>query len=168
MSTFASWAGWFAVDHAAAQREVYNDVCANCHSLKQAYYRDLGGIGLSESDVKAIAASKQVPAIDDSGQPTERPALPSDHFRSPFPNDRAARAALNGGLPPDLSAIIKAREGGADYVYGILTGYDTSPGFHLTSGFYDKYFPGHQIAMPQPLMDGMVTYTDGTNPTLDR
>jgi ubiquinol-cytochrome c reductase cytochrome c1 subunit len=167
-----SFSGPFGtIDRAAAQRgfQVYNDVCANCHSLKEAYYRDLEGIGLSESDVKAIAAGKTVPAIDDNGQPTERAALPSDHFRSPFPNDLAARAALNGGLPPDLSVIIKAREDGANYVYGILTGYENAPpGFHLTSGFYNTYFPGHQIAMPPPLMDGTVSYTDGTNPSLDQ
>ena len=157
-----SFSGPFGtIDRAAAQRgfQVYNDVCANCHSLKEAYYRDLEGIGLSESDVKAIAAGKTVPAIDDNGQPTERAALPSDHFRSPFPNDLAARAALNGGLPPDLSVIIKAREDGANYVYGILTGYENAPpGFHLTSGFYNTYFPGHQIAMPPPLMDGTVNF----------
>ena len=168
-----SFSGLFGtIDRVAAQRgfQVYNEVCSNCHSLKQAFYRDLIGIGISEPDVKIIAASKSVPTLNDEGQPAERPALPSDHFRSPFPNALAARAANNGGLPPDLSVIVKAREGGANYVYGILTGFvDPPPGFTLMSGLnYNKYFPGHQIAMIQPLHDGTVTYTDGTNNSLDQ
>lgn len=32
---------------------------------------------------------------------------------APYPNEEAARAANNGGLPPDLSLIVKARHGGA-------------------------------------------------------
>jgi ubiquinol-cytochrome c reductase cytochrome c1 subunit len=168
-----SFSGLFGTfDRAAAQRGfmVYDTVCANCHALRQAYYRDLAGIDLSEDQIKAIAAAKTVPDLDDSGQPTDRPALPSDHFRSPFPNDRAARAANNGALPPDLSVITKAREDGPDYLYGILTGYtDPPPGFHLMDGMnYNRYFPGNQIAMIQPLHDGTVTYTDGTNASLDQ
>ncbi len=168
-----SFSGLFGtIDRAAAQRgfQVYDTVCSNCHSLKEAYYRDLAGIGLSEEQIKAIAASKTVPDIDNNGQPTDRPALPSDHFRSPFPNDLAARAANNGGLPPDLSVITKARDGGADYVYAILTGYADPPaGFHMMAGLnYNKYFNGNQIAMIQPLRDDTVTYTDGTKPTLDQ
>ena len=168
-----SFSGPFGTyDRAAAQRgfEVYNEVCSNCHSLKLGYYRDLAGIGLSAEQIKAIAAAKTVPAIGDDGQPTERPAAPADHFRSPYPNDLAARAALNGALPPDLSVIEKAREGGPDYIFGILTGYGEPPaGLKLGDGMnYDKYFPGHQIAMPQPLTDGRVTYADGTNPTIEQ
>jgi len=168
-----SFSGLFGtIDRAAAQRgfQIYDSVCSNCHSLKQAYYRDLAGIGLNEEQIKAIAASKTVPDIDEAGQPTERPALASDHFRAPFANDRAARAANNGGLPPDLSVITKAREGGANYIYGILTGYDDPPaGFHLMEGMhYNKYFPGNQIAMIPPLQDGTVTYTDGTINSLNQ
>ena len=168
-----SFSGPFGTfDRAAAQRgfQVYKEVCANCHSLKEAYYRNLGGIGLSEAQVKAIAASVQIASIGDDGQPAERPGLPSDHFRSPFANDLAARAALNGALPPDLSVIVKAREGGPDYVYGLLTGYGEPPaGMKLGDGMsYNKYFPGHQIAMPQPLQPDQVTYADGTKATVDQ
>ena len=168
-----SFSGLFGtIDRAAAQRgfQVYDSVCSNCHSLKQAYYRDLAGIGLNEEQIKAIAASKTVADIDEAGQPTERPALPSDHFRAPFANDRAARAANNGGLPPDLSVITKAREGGANYIYGILTGYGDPPaGFHLMEGMhYNKYFPGNQIAMIPPLQDGTITYTDGAINSLNQ
>jgi ubiquinol-cytochrome c reductase cytochrome c1 subunit len=162
-----SFAGPFGTfDRAAAQRgfQVYKEVCANCHSLKQAYYRNLSGIGLTDDQIKAIAASVTVPTIGDDGQPTERPALPADHFRSPFPNEQAARAANNGALPPDLSVITKAREGGADYVFGILTGFSDPPAdMKMSPGMnYNKYFAGHQIAMPQPLHDGQVTFGDGS------
>ena len=168
-----SFSGPFGTfDRAAAQRgfQIYKEVCSNCHSLKEADYRNLEGIGLSEEQVKAVAASVTVPTIGDDGQPAERPALPSDHFKSPFANDKAARAALNGALPPDLSVIVKAREGGPDYVYGVLTGYGEPPaGMKMGDGMnYNRVFPGHQIAMPQPLQADQVQYSDGTKPTLDQ
>jgi len=34
--------------------------------------------------------------------------------------------------------------------------------------FYNKYFPGHFLAMPPPLTDGRIEYTDGTKPTADQ
>jgi ubiquinol-cytochrome c reductase cytochrome c1 subunit len=94
--------------------------------------------------------------------------LPSDHFASPFANDKAARAANNGALPPDQTVIEKAREGGANYIYDLLQGYGDPPaGMKIGDGlYYNKYFPGHQIAMPQPLQDDSVEYTDGTKATL--
>jgi ubiquinol-cytochrome c reductase cytochrome c1 subunit len=159
-------------DKASAQRgfQIYKEVCSNCHSMKQLYYRNLSGIGLSEDQIKAIAASVTVPTIGDDGQPTERPGLPSDHFKSPYPNDKAARAALNGALPPDQSVIEKAREGGADYIYDLMTGYADPPaGMKMADGMnYNKWFNGHQIAMAQPLVDGRVDYADGTKPTLQQ
>jgi ubiquinol-cytochrome c reductase cytochrome c1 subunit len=158
-------------DRASAQRglQVYAEVCASCHSMKQMYYRNLEGIGLTPEQVKAFASNFQVPgALNESGEPTERPALPSDHFRSPFPNDIAARAANGGALPPDQSVLELAREGGPDYLYDVLTGYGDSPaGMKVGAGlYYNKAFPGHQIAMPQPLHDDQVTYADGTKATI--
>jgi len=167
-----SFSGLFgSYDLAAAQRGfwVYKNVCSNCHSMTQLHYRDLAGIGLSDAQIKAIAASEQVPkGVNDQGQPVEGPATPADQFRSPFPNEQAARAALGGALPPDLSLIVNAREGHADYVYGILTGFTDAPkGFEVPAGrFYNKYFPGHLIAMPPPLHDGLVEYADGTKATV--
>ena len=159
-------------DRASAQRgfQVYKDVCATCHSLQQMAYRALSGIGIEPSAIAAIAGSVSVPALTDDGQPTERPALPSDRFRSPFPNDRAARAANNGALPPDLSVIEKAREGGADYLFALLTGFrDPPPGFKLGDGMnYNTAFAGHQIGMPPPLHDEGVTYADGTKATVEQ
>jgi ubiquinol-cytochrome c reductase cytochrome c1 subunit len=160
-------------DLAAAQRgfQVYSEVCALCHSMQYLHYRDLEGIGLSDEQIKAIAAAVTVPqGVDDQGNPKEGPATPASQFRSPYPNEQAARAALNGALPPDLSLIVNAREGHADYVYAILTGYaDAPPGMQMQDGMnYNKMFPGHQIAMPPPLQDGRVTYADGTPATVEQ
>ena len=158
-------------DRAAAQRgfQVYQEVCAACHSMNLVHYRDLSGIGLSPEQIKAIAASVTVPGgVNDQGDPFTRPGLPSDRFKAPFPNDNAARAANNGALPPDQSVLEKAREGGADYIDAVLTGYaDPPPDMKMSAGMnYNKYFPGHQIAMPQPLHDDQVTYADGTKATV--
>jgi ubiquinol-cytochrome c reductase cytochrome c1 subunit len=160
-------------DLAAAQRgfSIYSQVCSNCHSMQLLHYRDLSGIGLSPEQIKAVAAAVTVPAgLDDQGVPKEGPATPASQFRSPFVNAVAARVANNGALPPDLSLIINAREGGPDYVYSILTGFMPAPaGFKMQDGlYYNKMFPGHQIGMPQPLQDGTVDYTDGTKNNLDQ
>jgi ubiquinol-cytochrome c reductase cytochrome c1 subunit len=165
-------------DRASAQRgyQVYNDVCANCHSLRLLAYRDLGpdgpsgGLGLSEDEVKAIAASKQVPDTNDQGDPTQRAGLPSDAFVKPFANEKAARAAQNGALPPDLSLMTKAREGGPDFLFALLTGYKDPPAdMKMGEGMnFNPYFTGHQIAMPAPLNENSVTYADGTTASIEQ
>ena len=169
-----SFSGLFGTfDQAQLKRgfEVYNNVCSACHSLKLVAYRNLSAVGLSDDEIKAVAAAKEVPGEpDEEGNPTTRKALPSDRFVPPFANDNAARASNNGALPPDLSLITKARAGGADYVYGILTGYADAPaGFKVQEGLnYNAAFAGHQIAMPKPLNDDQVQYSDGTKATLDQ
>ncbi len=167
-----SFAGPFGTfDRASAQRgfQVYKEVCSNCHSMKDLYYRNLSALGFTEPEIKAIAASVQVPGdLDDNGQPTERPGKPSDHFRSPFPNDAAARAANGGALPPDQSLLVNAREDGPNYIDALLQGYRDPPaGVQIADGkYYNIYFPGRQISMPPPLSDGQVTYADGTKATV--
>lgn len=169
-----SWNGIFGtVDLAAAQRgfQVYSQICSNCHSMRSLHYRDLAGIGFTPAEVKAIAAAVTVPkGVDDQGNPVQGPAAPADQFRSPFPNEEAAKAANNGAAPPDLSVIVNAREGHANYVYGILTGFVTPPpGVKVPNGlYYNKQFPGHMIHMPPPLQADAVTYADGTKATLDQ
>ena len=163
-------------DRASEQRglQVWQAVCNNCHSMKEAYYRNLTGIGLTPDQVKAFASAITVPGgTDDSGQPIDRPALPADHFKSPFPNDKAARAANNGALPPDHSLIEKAREGGATYLFALLTGYrDPPPGMKMGEGMnYNVYFPGRQIAMAPPLTPAVaegMTFADGTKPSVEQ
>jgi ubiquinol-cytochrome c reductase cytochrome c1 subunit len=169
-----SFAGPFgSIDRASAQRgfQVYKEVCAACHGLRLLSYRNLTELGLSEAQVRNIAASVTVTdGPNDDGQMFERPGRLSDRFRSPFPNDNAARAANNGALPPDLSVMVKARANGANYMHALLVGYrDPPPGVTLAAGMnWNEYFPGHQIAMAAPLSDDRVTYTDGTKATLDQ
>src|SRR6516164_3679546 len=158
-------------DRASAQRgfQVYKEICSACHPVKYLHFRDLTDIGYSEDEVKAIATGYQVTdGPNDEGQMFQRPGRPSDPIPGPFPNDQAARAANNGALPPDQSLIVKARPGGPDYVYGILTGYKDAPtGFNLLPGMnYNEFFPGHQIAMPPPLSDNAVTFADGVPATV--
>lgn len=161
-------------DRAALQRgfEIYQNVCSACHSMSLVHYHDLSALGYTEDQIKTIAAQKEVADTNDAGEPIKRPARPSDAFVAPFPNDKAARAANNGALPPDQSLLVKAREGGPDYIYGVLTGYATPPaGVKVPDGmYYDTAFPSesHMFAMPQPLQDNSVTYSDGTKASLDQ
>jgi ubiquinol-cytochrome c reductase cytochrome c1 subunit len=152
--------------------QVYKEVCAACHSMNLISYRNLVDIGLSAEQVTAVAASVQIQdGPNDNGDMFERPGRPSDRFRHPFANTAAARAANGGALPPDLSVITKARAGGSDYIHALLTGYGDPPeGVTIMEGMhYNKYFAGHQIAMPPPLgSDGQVTYADGTKATVDQ
>ncbi len=158
-------------DLAAAQRGflVYQQVCSNCHSMNLLHYRDLAGIGLSADQIKAVAASVSVPlGLNDNGEPVTGPGLPSSQFRAPFANEKAARAANGGALPPDQSLLVNARPDGSNYIYALLNGYEDPPaGFKLQNGMhYNKYFPGHQIAMAPPLQPDQVEFADGTKATV--
>src|SRR4051794_34904845 len=161
--------------------QVYSEVCSACHSLKLVSFRDLKGIGYNDAEIKKIASDwkTQVPSINpDTGEASTRKAMPSDNFPSPFANEVAARAANNNALPPDLSLITKSREGGAAYVYSLLTGFQNQPA-ELLKKFpeaktppnlhYNPYFANLNIAMLPPLTsNGQVQYQDGTNPTVDQ
>ena len=154
-------------DRAQLQRgfQVYKDVCSNCHSLNYISFRNFEALGYSEEQVKSLATQYEVEdGPNDEGEMFKRKAKPSDHLPKPFANEQLARMANGGQLPPDLSLITKAREGGPDYVYHLLTGYEEAPaGFVMNPGSsYNKYFPGHQIAMAKQINDGLVTFADGS------
>jgi cytochrome c1 len=138
---------------------VYLDTCSLCHSLKYIAYRNLTEIGLTEDQAKDVAARSLVTdGPDETGQMFERTAILSDYFVPPYANDAEGRFMNGGALPPDLSLITKAREHGSDYVYELLTGYlpEAPAGVEMAPGMsYNAAFPGGQIAMPQPLFDGM-------------
>lgn len=168
------WDGVFGkFDRQQLQRgyQVYKEVCAACHSMHLVSFRNLsqpGGPEFTEAQMKAIAASYKIKALDEKGEEMERAGIPADRFPSPFANELAARAANNNAYPVDLSVITKARPDGSNYVYSLLMGYSDAPAnFQLLPGLnYNEYFPGHQIAMPAPLAsDGQVTYApDAGNP----
>ncbi len=163
-----SFNGFFgAFDKAQLQRgfQIYSQVCSGCHSLKFVAYRHLEGLGYNEAEIKAIAAETQVEGgPDDSGDMFMRPGVPADFITGPYDNENQARAFNGGALPPDLSLITKARHGGPDYIYALLTGYESAPeSFELATGMnYNSFFLGSQIAMFSPLADGVVEYADGT------
>ncbi len=170
-------------DQAQLQRgyKVYREVCSACHAMKMLSFRNLGDQGgpfylhgVKPNDnpyVKAIAADYQVDDIDsETGDVIQRPATTADHFPSPFPNEAAAKASNGGALPPDLSVIAKAREGGPAYIASLLSGYENAPAdVKVAPGqHYNPYMAGHLLAMPPPLKDGLVTFDDGTPSTVEQ
>jgi cytochrome c1 len=168
--SFAGPMGHF--DPAQLQRgyKVYKEVCSNCHSLRLVRYRNLseaGGPGFTEGQVKTLISDVVFEdALDDNGNPAKRPAVPADAVKGPFANEKAARAASNGALPPDLSLMAKAREAhsetafynlprkwlfdiasarqenGVDYIHALLTGYrEQAPAYAMDAN-------GKLIAVP--------------------
>lgn len=178
--------------------KVYREICSSCHGMKLMSFRNLGQKGGPFYDpefpnpndnpvVKTLAAEITLPGIDqETGDVIQVPAIPANHFPAPFANEYAARAGNGGALPPDLSVIVKAREGGASYIYSLLTGYyDPPAGLEVAPGQnYNAYFhgdtaaqwtgdprqkpPGGFLAMAAPLSDDLVTYDDGTPTTLEQ
>ena len=196
-----SFGGMFGrFDQAQLQRgyKVYAEVCSGCHSMSLMSYRNLAQLGGPFYDkkypnpaespyAKALAAAVKVPDIDtDTGDAVQRTATPADHFKAPFINESAARAANGGALPPDLSVIVRAREGGADYVASLLAGYHEPPkGLDVPPGKYynpymagdvtsywkgpkDKVPTGGFIAMPLQLTPDRVSFDDGTKSTTEQ
>jgi len=151
--------------------QVFREVCSNCHGLSLVAFRDLRQLGYSEAEVRAIADQwpHQMPSINpDTGEAATRKSIPADHLPGPYANDVMARQANNNALPPDLSLIAKAREGGPAYIESLITGFrNPPPGYQVPPNLhYNPYFANLNIAMPPPLTaDGQVTYADHTPAT---
>lgn len=174
--------------------KVYTEVCSACHSLNLVAFHDLGDPGGPLFDpkyaanpndnprVKAFAASwsRQVPDIDaDTGDPIHRPATTADVPPPPFANEAAARASNGGALPPDMSLLESAREGGPAYIYSLVTSFQPTPATIKNpppGKYYNPIFPGDLssmssdpnnvpkggfIGMPPPLTDCRVKFDDG-------
>lgn len=191
-----SFAGVFGqYDQQQLQRgyKVYKEVCSACHSMELIKFRNLadeGGPAFSEDEVKALAAQYTIEdGPDDNGDMFERPRLPKDPFPAPFANEKAARAANGGALPPDMSLLAKARavhrgfpwfvfdmawpyqEQGPDYIVSVLTHYSDPPeGVAVPAGlnYNPAYMSNFAIAMPKPISDDQVEYTDGTPQTTEQ
>ena len=191
-----SFAGVFGqYNQAQLQRglKVYREACGLCHSMDLVAFRTLTderGPNLSEDAAEAIAAEYTITDIsNETGQPFDRQAVLTDHFPPPYPNAIAAAQANGGAYPPDFSLIAKARavhrgfpgfvvdafanyaENGPDYIYALLLGYEEPPEDveAVPSKYYNPVFlAGDWISMPPPLQDGQVSYTDGTEETLEQ
>lgn len=164
---------WAAFDHHSMRRglQVYQTVCATCHSLNLVAYRNLVGEMLTEEEAKEMAADIDVEDEPDAeGEINERPGKLIDYFPAPYPNEQAARAANNAALPPDLSLITKARPQGENYLFALLTGFKEPPaGVSIREGsYYNPYFPGGVIGMAPPLSNDMVEYDDGTEASISQ
>jgi ubiquinol-cytochrome c reductase cytochrome c1 subunit len=163
-------------DRASLQRgyQVYQEVCSGCHSVQHLSYRNLseeGGPEFSIEETKGIASQFEVQDGPNSdGEMFFRTGRISDKFVSPYPNIEAATAANDGAYPPDMSVLAKARTGGANYIYSLLLGYDEVPeDFQLDDGvYYNKYMPGNKIKMSEPIVDGIVEFSDGTEATKEQ
>jgi ubiquinol-cytochrome c reductase cytochrome c1 subunit len=190
--SFVGFTGTYDKQQLQRGFQVFQQVCTACHGLKRVRFRNLAEPGGPEFPVEAVKElAKTWPyqisgELDDEGNPIDRLPGLADPIIGPYKNDVQARAAQNGALPPDLSLIVRARsvhneapwylhwlhmardvalahqDGGADYVFGLLTGYKDEPpaGFELAEGkYYNVMFPGHQISMPPPLSkDGVIEY----------
>lgn len=168
--------------------------CHSMNLLSYRNLAQPGGPNIPEESVKALAAEFEVPdGVDEDGEPKTRPAILADRFVSPYKTENEAREANGGAYPPDLSVIAKARsaggqtpfylapfkwvkeiatgyeESGANYLYALLVGYleEAPEGVEMQDGmYYNKAYPGHQIAMPNPLSEDVVEYNDGTKATV--
>ena len=118
-----------AEDPAALQRGARTvvEVCTGCHDLKYIKYGDLLKIGIPKAEVDTMRGDK----------------LMSDPLRAQMaPNDAMA---LFNTVPPDLSLMAHAREGGSAYIQELLTGFYNDPSGNLSN----HAFPG--IKMPDVL-----------------
>ena len=169
-----SFKGFFGkFDRASLQRgyQVYAEVCSACHSMKYLSYRNLaeaGGPEFSEEQAKVIASQYEVTdGPNNDGEMFTRPARLSDNFVGSFANEEEAKAANGGSYPPDMSVLVKARKGDANYIYSLLLGYDDPPSdFTLDEGvYYNTFMSGNKIKMAKPLSESLVQYSDGTPAT---
>jgi ubiquinol-cytochrome c reductase cytochrome c1 subunit len=178
--------GRFSHNQQQLQRgmQVYREVCSNCHSLQYVAFRNFRDLGYTEAQVRTLANewTHKVPSINPrDGAPAERNAIPADRIPSPYPNEVAARSANNNALPPDLSLMVKARHGGAAYIYSLLTGYRDAATYRNEHGdalpaesrpgtglHFNPYFANLNVAMPPPLTANQVTYADHTPATVDQ
>jgi ubiquinol-cytochrome c reductase cytochrome c1 subunit len=79
--------------------------CHSCHSLKYIKYSDLATFGIDKKKIEAWRGDQPLDAA----------------MTSQLPDDTALQ--MYGKVPPDLSLVTKAREGGTNYVYSYLIGY---------------------------------------------
>ena len=108
--------------------------CHSCHTLKYIKFRDLARFGIDKKKIDEWRGD----------QPLDAPLVS-------LMSDEAAMQSF-GLVPPDLSLMTKAREGGPSYVYSYLLGYYNTPEGETRN----HIFP--ETKMPDPL--GISTATE--------
>jgi ubiquinol-cytochrome c reductase cytochrome c1 subunit len=158
-------------------RQVYTEVFAPCHSLKPLNFNHFQAF-MTKEEIRKLAESYDLVDPDPDpkdGTPVVRPGKPTDNLPEPYPNLIAAASANNGAAPPNLLLAPYSLEGGADYIFALLTGYKWGeymaipPWIKLKPGqFWNPYFKGGVLAMPPPLSDGLLEFEDGTPATVSQ
>ncbi len=152
--------------------QVYTEVCAACHGLRQVAFRTLGDAGgpqMEAGQVKAFAALFEVADEGDDAEPGDtRPGKPADKF--PAITDAGApdlslmakgRAGFHGPMGTGLAQLFKGM-GGPEYIASILIGYTGEEKEEAGVTLYENTaFAGGWISMPPPLEDDSVEYRDG-------
>ncbi len=124
----AAWGVASAQDpEVRAGARIFLDQCRFCHSLRYVRYAELEALGVDEDTLRQAAGEAGLQA------PVARLS------------DEASLQGMFGLVPPDLSLMAKAREGGAAYIEELLLGYEQGPGGQVRN----RVFPG--IAMPDVL-----------------
>ena len=149
--------------------QVFTEVCAACHGLKQVPIRTLSdesGPGIPEDQVRAYAADNF--EVFDAALDDFRPATPVDHFPAntslgaPGLSLMAkARAGFHGPYGLGLNQLFKGM-GGAEYIPSLMTGYTGETKVEAGTTFYENTaFAGGWISMAPPLADEQVEFIDG-------
>ncbi len=116
-------------DPAAVRRgaQVIANVCMNCHSLKYIHYSTLAELGFSAKELDTLRGGN-------SPKATLKSAMSPGMLKEGF-----------GVVPPDLSLMANAREGGPAYIYDLLTGFYQKPDGSVDNRMF------HGIKMPDVL-----------------
>ncbi len=112
----------------------FMNTCHTCHTLKYITYLDLLKLGIDRKKIDSMRSDQ-----------------PLDSQLSGMMSDQTAVLTF-GKVPPDLSLMTHAREGGPSYVYSYLLGYYNTP----DGVTHNSIFPATH--MPDPL--GISTATD--------
>lgn len=177
-----SFEGMFGTyDKAQLQRglQVYTNVCKACHGMKFVPFRSLtepGGPEFTEDQVKEYVSQYEVwdPTLFD-GEGDFRDALITDNF-PPNTTQGApdlsvmakARAGFHGPYGTGINQFFKGM-GGPEYIHAMLTGFTGEDKELAGSYFYENTaFPSTWMAMAPALFEGIVTYEDGTEATVDQ
>lgn len=179
-------------DDAALKRgaQVAVGVCLGCHAIKYIKFDAVRQFGFTEAEVKALAESQgrnkkdpMLAAMDDTTAKDSFGVVPPDlslitKARKGY--EDYTYAILTGYLSAAEQELVTQvlADGNLDEgeVLKVASALHLNPRHpeamratldRIANGeSFNKYFPGNFLAMPQPMSDGMVEYTDGTENSL--